>query len=51
MGRLSPAAKLSPAQCQTWQHSFVKRNSHASKKRKAEGNKVLKAHSCTQRIK
>jgi len=39
------------AQCQSWQKSFAKRNPHASKARKAEGNKVLKAHSCTQRIK
>lgn len=41
----------SSTQCKTWQKSFAKRNPHASKSRKAEGNKVLKAHGCTVRIK
>jgi hypothetical protein len=39
------------AQCQSWEKSFLKRNPHASKTRKAEGNKVLKGQGCTQRIK
>ncbi len=41
----------SSAQCQTWQHSFLKRNPRASKTRKAQANKVLKNHGCTLRIK
>jgi len=39
------------AQCQSWEKSFLKRNTHASKTRKAEGNKVLKGQGCTQKIK
>ncbi len=41
----------SSAQCQSWEKSFLKRNQHASKARKAEGNKVLKGQGCTLRIK
>ena len=41
----------SSAQCKSWEKGFVKRNPHASKTRKAEGNHVLKAHGCTLRIK
>jgi hypothetical protein len=41
----------SKTQCQSWQKSFLKRNPHASKARKAEGNKVLAKKNCTQRIK
>ena len=41
----------SKTQCQSWQKSFLKRNSHASKARKAEGNKVLAKMHCAQRIK
>jgi hypothetical protein len=39
------------SQCKTWEKSFVKRNSHASKTRKAQANKVLKGHACTVRVK
>jgi len=39
------------AHCQSWEKAFLKRNTHASKARKAEGNKVLKAQGCAQRIK
>ncbi len=41
----------SSTQCKTWEKSFVKRNPHASKTRKSEANKVLKAHGCTVRVK
>lgn len=39
------------SQCKTWEKSFVKRNPHASKTRKAEANKVLKGQGCTIRVK
>jgi hypothetical protein len=39
------------AQCKTWEQSFVKRNPHASKTRKAAANKVLKGQACTVRVK
>lgn len=41
----------SKTQCQTWERGFLKRNPHASKARKAEGNKALKSRGCAQRIK
>jgi hypothetical protein len=41
----------SSSQCLSWEKSFLKRNPHASKSRKAEGNKVLKVHACTVHIK
>jgi hypothetical protein len=44
-------AHWSKTQCQSWQKSFLKRNPHATKARKAQGNKVLKQHGCSQRIK
>ncbi len=40
----------SKKQCQTWKNGFDKRNSHPNSKRTAEGNKVLKAKGCTQRV-
>lgn len=41
----------SHAKCQSWRSAFVKRNPHASKTRKAEGNRVLSGKGCSQRIK
>lgn len=38
-------------QCKTWEKSFVKRNPHASKARKAEANKVLQRQGCSVRVK
>lgn len=40
----------SKAQCQSWKNGFNKRNSHPSKTRKAQGNKVLTGKGCTQRV-
>jgi len=41
----------SSSQCKMWEKSFVKRNPHASKMRKAEANKILKHAACTVRVK
>jgi hypothetical protein len=40
----------STTQCQSWKSRFTKRNPHPNSKRRAEGNKVLKAKGCTQRV-
>ena len=40
----------SKTQCQSWESGFGKRNPHPNNKRKTEGNKVLKAKGCTQRV-
>ncbi len=40
----------SKTQCQAWTSAFHKRNPHPTSKRTAEGNKVLKAKGCTQRV-
>ncbi len=40
----------SAGKCHSWQQAFLKRNPHASKARKAEGNRVLKAKGCKQRV-
>jgi hypothetical protein len=45
------ATHWSNTKCQSWEKSFLKRNPHATKGRKASGNKVLAIHGCTQRIK
>jgi hypothetical protein len=47
----SSTTHWSKSACQSYQKSFVKKNPHASKAKKAEGNKVLKGHACTVRIK
>jgi len=47
----APSKHWTSAQCQSWEKAFLKRNPHASKARKAAGNKVLKGQGCTQRIK
>ncbi len=52
---VAPAGAATPhwskTQCQTWARGFQKRNPHATKTRKAQGNKVLRGHGCAQRIK
>lgn len=40
----------SKAQCQSWKNGFTKRNPHATKARKEQGNRVLKGKGCTQRV-
>ncbi|HXR28399.1 MAG TPA: hypothetical protein VN772_02390 [Solirubrobacteraceae bacterium] len=45
------STRWSSGQCQTWQKAFVKRNAHATTKRKAEANKVLKGKGCSVRVK
>jgi len=40
----------SKTQCHAWTSAFHKRNPHPTSKRTAEGNKVLKAKGCTQRV-
>jgi hypothetical protein len=47
----TPSKHWTTTQCQSWEKSFLKRNPHASKARKAAGNKVLKGQGCAQRIK
>jgi len=37
--------------CQSYQRSFAKKHSHASKAQKTAGNNVLKRHGCSVRIK
>jgi hypothetical protein len=40
----------SKSQCKSYVKGFKSKHSHPSKARRAEGNKVLKKHSCTQRF-
>lgn len=40
----------SKSQCESWAKGFKKRNPHATAKRGAQGNKVLKGKGCTQRV-
>ena len=40
----------SKSQCKSYVKGFNSRNPHPSKARRAEGNKVLKKHGCTQRV-
>jgi hypothetical protein len=41
----------SKSQCRTWEKGYLHRHSHPTKAEKSKANKVLKAHSCTARIK
>jgi hypothetical protein len=45
------AAEWSKTRCLSYEKAFLKRNPHATKARKAKGNKVLQIHGCTLRIK
>jgi hypothetical protein len=47
---MAATSHWSKTQCQLWKSGFTKSNSHPCGKRKAEGNSVLKAKGCTQRV-
>jgi hypothetical protein len=47
---LGAPSHWSKNQCKSYVKGFNGRNPHPSKARRAEGNKVLKKHGCTQRV-
>jgi hypothetical protein len=47
---LGATSHWSKSQCKSYAKGFNSRNPHPSKARRAEGNKVLKKHGCTQHV-
>ncbi|HEV2923737.1 MAG TPA: hypothetical protein VGW98_06870 [Solirubrobacteraceae bacterium] len=47
---LGASSHWSKSQCKSYATGFKSRNPHPSKARRAEGNKVLKKHGCTQHV-
>ena len=47
---LGASSHWSKSQCRAYAKGFHSLNPHPSKARRAEGNKVLKKHGCTQRV-
>jgi hypothetical protein len=47
---LGASSHWSESQCKSYVTGFKSRNPHPSKARRAEGNKVLKKHGCTQHV-
>jgi hypothetical protein len=47
---LGASSHWSKSHCKSYVKGFNSRNPHPSKARRAEGNKVLKKHGCTQRV-
>jgi hypothetical protein len=47
---LGASSHWSKSQCKSYVKGFNTKNPHPSKARRAEGNKVLKKHGCTQHV-
>ena len=47
---MGASSHWSKSQCKSYVSGFKHKNAHPSKSKRAEGNKVLKKHSCTQRV-
>ena len=47
---LGASSHWSKSQCKSYVKGFKSKHSHPNKARRAEGNKVLKKHGCTERV-